>query len=345
MTRLAALGERLEAPLLVTNLVNVQYLTGFSSSNAALLVRPGGATTLYTDFRYAEAARSVADVEIVMTKRALLADVGSRLEGRVQFEADALSYDGWQKLADGAADVVPSSGIVAELRAVKSDEEIAKIARAAKIADRAFEALTAETFVGRSEREVAWRLRELLHAHGSDALAFDSIVASGPNGALPHGRPTDKLIERRELVTVDWGCGFEGYFSDCTRTVSTGDISGKLREIYEVALKAQVTACEGLRAGMSGVEGDALARDVIEAAGYGGEFGHGLGHGVGMEVHEAPTLSTASTSTLAVSNVVTIEPGIYLPGEGGVRIEDLAVVREDGVELLTSFPKQLVEVS
>jgi Xaa-Pro aminopeptidase len=234
---------------------------------------------------------------------------------------------------------------VSELRAVKDDEEIAKIARAAKIADRAFEALTAETFVGRTEREVAWRLRELLHAHGSDALSFDSIVASGDNGALPHGRPTDKLIEPRELVTVDWGCGFEGYFSDCTRTVSTGDISGKLREIYEVTLKAQVTACEGIKAGMDGFDADALARDVIEAAGYGGVFGHGLGHGVGMEVHEAPILSTTSTATLASGNVVTVEPGIYLPGEGGVRIEDLAVVREDGLELLTSFPKQLIEVS
>ena len=344
MTRLTALGERLDTPLLVTDLVNVQYLTGFSSSNAALLVRPGGETTLYTDFRYAEAARSVADVELVMTKRALLVDVGSRLEGRVQFEANAVAYDGWQKLSEGSAELVASSGIVAELRAVKDDEEIAKIARAAKIADRAFEALTAETFVGRTEREVAWRLRELLHAHGSDALSFESIVGSGANGALPHGRPTDKLIEPRELVVVDWGCGFEGYYSDCTRTVSTGDISDRLREIYDVTLTAQVAACQGLRAGMTGVDGDALARDVIEAAGYGGEFGHGLGHGVGMEVHEAPTLSTASTATLAVGNVVTIEPGIYLPGEGGVRIEDLAVVREDGVELLTSFPKQLVEV-
>jgi Xaa-Pro aminopeptidase len=344
MTRLAALGERLDTPLLVTNLVNVKYLTGFSSSNAALLVQPGGETTLYTDFRYAEAARSVGDVEVMMTKRSLVADVAERLSGRVQFESD-IAYASWQQLSAGGAELIATTGIVRALRAVKSDDEIAKIARAAKIADRAFEALTAETFVGRSEREVAWRLRELMHAHGSDVQSFDSIVASGPNGALPHARPTDRIIERRELVAIDWGCGFDGYFSDCTRTVSTGGISDRLREIYEVCLRAQVAACEGIRAGMEGVDGDAIARDVIEAAGYGGEFGHGLGHGIGMEVHESPTMSTASEDTLAVGNVVTIEPGIYLPGEGGVRIEDDAVVREDGVELLTSFPKQLIEVA
>ncbi|HEV2590937.1 MAG TPA: Xaa-Pro peptidase family protein [Gaiellaceae bacterium] len=344
MTHLAALGERIDKPLLVTNLVNVKYLVGFESSNAALLVQPGGDTTLYTDFRYAEAAKAVDGVEVVMTKRSLLGDVASRLSGSVQFESSAVSHASWKELSSGSAELVPVTGVVEGLRAVKSEDEVAKIKRAAQIADRAFEALTAETFVGRSEREVAWRLRELLHAHGSDALSFESIVASGPNGALPHGRPTDKIIAPGELVTVDWGCGFEGYYSDSTRTVSTGGISDRLREIYEVCLRAQVAACEGLRAGVTGVDGDALARDVIEAAGYGGEFGHGLGHGLGLEVHEAPTLSTASTYPLEPGNVVTVEPGIYLPGVGGVRIEDDVVVRENGVELLTSFPKQLIEV-
>jgi Xaa-Pro aminopeptidase len=322
----------------------VKYLVAFESSNAALLVQPGGETTLYTDFRYAEAAKTVAGVEVVMTKRSLLADVASRLSGAVQFESSAVTHASWQELSSGKAELVPTTGVVEALRVVKADDEIAKLKRAALIADRAFEALTAETFVGRTEREVAWRLRELIHAHGSDALSFESIVASGPNGALPHGRPTDKIIERRELVTIDWGCGFEGYYSDSTRTVSTGDISDQLREIYDVCLDAQVAACEGLQAGMTGIDGDAIARDVIEAAGYGGEFGHGLGHGLGLEVHEAPTLSTASTSTLEPGHVVTIEPGIYLPGVGGVRIEDDALVRENGVELLTSFPKQLIEV-
>jgi Xaa-Pro aminopeptidase len=345
MTRLAALGERLEEPLLVTNLVNVLYLTGFDSSNAALLVRPGGETTLFTDFRYAESAKSIDGVEVVMTKRALLADVGGRVTGRLQFEADVLPYAQWQRLSSGGAELVPTEGIVAGVRAVKDDEEVAKIQRAARIADRALEALTAETWVGRTERDVGWRLLELCHAHGADDRAFESIVASGPRGALPHGRPTDNLIEKRTLVTVDWGVTVDGYYSDCTRTFSTGELPGRLREIYDVCLAAQQAAVAGIKAGMTGVEADALAREPITAAGYGEFFGHGLGHGVGMEVHEAPRLSTESSDTLVEGHCVTVEPGIYLPGEGGVRIEDLAIVRKDGLQVLTSFPKELIEVS
>jgi Xaa-Pro aminopeptidase len=345
MTRLSTLAERLDAPLFVTNLTNVRYLCGFDSSNAALLVRPGGDATLYTDFRYAESAREVPDVELVMTKRSLVADVGARLTGRIQFEADVLPYLEWERLGAGGAELVPTSGVVDEVRAVKEEEEVAALRRAARVADRAFEALTAETIVGRSEREIAWRLRELVHAHGADEQSFDSIVASGPNGALPHAHPTNQIVEPRWLVTVDWGVRVDGYCSDCTRTVSTGGISGRLREIYDVCLAAQLRACEGIRAGMTGIEADALAREPIAEAGYGDNFGHGLGHGVGLLVHEAPRLSQESTDTLWPGHIVTIEPGIYLPGEGGVRIEDLAVVREDGVELLTSFPKQLIEVS
>jgi len=345
MTRLAALGERLEAPLLVTNLTNVLYLTGFSSSNAALLVRPGGETTLYTDFRYAESAKSVEDVDLELTKRAIMADVGERLSGRVQFEADAVSYRDWERLSAGSAELVPASGIVESLRAVKDAEEVAKLQRAARIADRGLEALTAETWVGRSEREIAWRLRELLHAHGADDQAFDTIVASGPNGALPHARPTDRIVEKRELVTVDWGVRAGGYCSDCTRTFSTGGIADTLRAIYDVTLEAQQRAVANIKAGMTGVEADMLAREPIADAGYGEHFGHGLGHGVGLLVHEAPRLSTESTDVLENGQAVTIEPGIYLPGVGGVRIEDLAIVRDDGLDVLTSFPKELIEVS
>ena len=343
-SRLDALAKRLDAPLLVTNLTNVFYLTGFASSNAALLVEPGGGTTLYTDFRYAEAARSVPGVELQMTKRSMLADIGSRLKGRVQFEADGLAYSDWERLGAGEAELVPSSGIVEGLRAVKEDEELAQIRKAARIADRGFEALTAETFVGHTEREIAWRLRELLHAHGADDVAFDTIVASGPSGALPHHRPDDRIVDRATLVTIDWGVRVDGYCSDCTRTVSTGRLPDTLRRAYEVCLAAQECAVAGLKAGLTGVDADALAREPIEAAGYGGNFGHGLGHGVGLQVHEAPRLSTESTDTLETGQVVTIEPGIYLEGVGGCRIEDLAVVREDGIEVLTSFPKHLIEV-
>jgi Xaa-Pro aminopeptidase len=343
-TRLEALAERLDAPLLITNLTNIFYLTGFDASNAGLYVEPAGAATLYTDFRYAESARDVAGVTVEMTKRALLADVGTRLKGKVQFEADALPYAEWERLSAGKAKLVPTSGIVAALRAVKEAEEVAKLQRACKIADRGLEALTAETWVGRSERELAWRLRELLHAHGADELSFDSIVASGPNGALPHAHPSDRIVDKGTLVTVDWGVRVDGYCSDCTRTFSTGRLPDRLREAYDVCLAAQKEACARITAGMTGVEADAIAREQIAAAGFGDNFGHGLGHGVGLAVHEAPRLSPESDDVLEPGHAVTIEPGIYLEGLGGVRIEDLAIVRDGGVELLTAFPKELSEV-
>ena len=279
-----------------------------------------------------------------MTKRAMMRDVGARLSGKVQFEADVLPYLEWQRLAEGTAELVPTRGIVDGVRAVKDAEEVAKLRKAARIADRALEALTAETWVGRTEKEIAWRLQELCHAHGADEQSFPSIVASGPNGALPHGHPTDRIVDRGTLVTIDWGVRVDGYYSDCTRTFSTGGLPARLREIYDVCLDAQKHAVANIKAGMTGVEADALARDRISAAGYGEAFGHGLGHGVGMAVHEAPRLSTESSDTLEVGHCVTIEPGIYLPGEGGVRIEDMAIVREDGVEVLTGFPKELVQV-
>jgi len=343
-TRLNALTGRLEAPLLVTNLTNILYLTGFDASNAALFVEPGGSATLYTDFRYIESARRVAGVEVQMTKRSLMRDVGERLKGRVQFEADVLPYAEWERLSAGAGKLVPTVGIVDSQRAVKDVDEVGKLRRAAKIADRGLEALTAETWVGRSEKELAWRLRELLHAHGADELSFDSIVASGPNGALPHASPSDRIVEKGTLVTVDWGARVDGYCSDCTRTFSTGNLPDRLREAYDVCLEAQKCACANIKAGMTGIEADALARDPITDAGFGENFGHGLGHGVGLLVHEAPRLSTESGDTLEPGHAGTIQPGIYLEGLGGVRIEDLAIVREGGIELLTAFPKELVEV-
>jgi Xaa-Pro aminopeptidase len=342
--RLDALSKRLDTPLLVTNLTNVFYLTGFDSSNAALLVKPGGGATLYTDFRYDQSARIVPDVEVQMTKRTMMSDIGARLTGRVQFEADVLPYLEWERLTEGEAELIPTHGIVDGVRAIKDADEVAKLARAAKIADRGLEALTAETWVGRTEKELAWRLRELLHAHGADELSFESIVASGPNGALPHAHPTDRIVEMGTLVTVDWGVRVDGYCSDCTRTFSTGRLPDKLREIYDLCLEAQQRACDNVKAGLSGYDADALARDPITDAGYGESFGHGLGHGVGLAVHEAPRLSTESMDVLEPGHCVTIEPGIYLEGLGGVRIEDLGIVREDGIDLLTSFPKALIEV-
>jgi Xaa-Pro aminopeptidase len=344
-TRLETLRARLQEPLLVTNLVNVLYLTGFDSSNAAILVDPAAPTRLFTDFRYIAAAEEIDGVEAVMSKRSLMRDLSERLQGRIQFEADAVPFSQHQVLGSGGLELVPTTGIVEGMRAVKDAREIEQLRHSALVADRAFEALTAETWVGRSEKELAWRLRQLLHAHGADELAFDMAIASGPNGARPHGGPTDDIVEAGALVVVDWGARIEGYCSDCTRTLATGHLPKEVRRAYDVCLEAQLAAVEGIRPGMSGVEADRLARDVIEAAGFAEAFGHGLGHGVGLAVHEAPRLSTESPDTLEVGMVVTIEPGIYLPGLAGVRIEDLAVVREDGVELLTAFPKELTLVS
>jgi Xaa-Pro aminopeptidase len=341
--RVDRLRELLREPLIVTNPVNVRYLVGFDSSNAALVIEQER-VLLYADFRYAEAARAVEGAEFVETARSLIADLGASLGGRVAFEARHLTYDRYEVLRDTGLDLVPTHGVVESLRAVKDEAEIARIRHAAQVADRVIEALAREPFVGRSEKELAWRVQELLHAHGADGLSFETIVGSGPTGALPHGRPTDRIVQRDELVIVDWGSRVGGYCSDCTRTFATGRLSDELARAYEVCREAQAAALAGVRPGMTGREADALARRPIEAAGFGPEFGHGLGHGVGMDVHEAPALRPESEDVLEPGMVVTVEPGIYLPGRGGVRIEDLCVVREDGLEVLSTFRKDLVTV-
>jgi Xaa-Pro aminopeptidase len=344
-TRLDRLRERLEEPLLITNLVNISYLTGFDSSNAALLVPPKGPVRLFTDFRYFDVACEIEGVEAELTKRSLLRDLAGQLKGRLAFEADALPFSQHAVLASGKLELVPRTGLVETLRAVKDPDELEKTRRVALVAERAFEALTAEAWIGHSEREIAWRMRQLLHAHGADELSFDTAIASGPNGAKPHAEPGNHTIALGTFVVADWGARLDGYCSDCTRTLSTGEPPKELERIYEICLEAQLAAIAGIRPGMTGAEADRLARDVIEDAGYGERFGHGLGHGVGVEIHEAPRLSSESSDVLEVGNVVTIEPGIYLPGLGGVRIEDLGVITETGIELLTSFPKDLITVN
>ena len=227
---------------------------------------------------------------------------------------------------------------------MKDEDEIAAIRRAAELADEGFRQLAASPFLGRTERELAWQLEKSFRDLGAEASSFEAIVAAGPNGALPHANPGERIVERGQLVVVDAGCMVDGYCSDCTRTYSTGGLSDELAGIYETCLAAQLASLEAVLPGAEGVAVDAVARDAIAAAGYGEAFAHGLGHGVGLEIHEVPTLSTLSVDTLAVGNIVTVEPGIYLPGLGGVRIEDLVVVREDGPEVLTHLPKELTEV-
>jgi Xaa-Pro aminopeptidase len=341
--RVERLRAALEEPLLVTNPVSVRYLSGFKSSNAALLVEPGR-VRLFADFRYAEAARAVAGVEFEETARALLKDLAQRLSGRIGFEADFVSYSGWETLRSGSVEPVPRSGLVERLRAIKDEEELGAIRRACAITDRAYERLADERFVGRTERDVAWMLAALFHDEGAHDAAFEPVVASGPNAARPHGRATEREIQAGETVVIDSGCTIDGYSSDYTRTFATGPLDDDLKEAYAICLQAQEAALTAIRAGLTGVEADGIARAVVDGSRFAGLFGHGLGHGLGLQVHEAPRMSTESSDTLAAGNVVTVEPGIYLPGRGGIRIEDDVLVTEGGIENMTALRKDLVEV-
>jgi len=341
--RLSRLVERIDDPLLVTNLTNVRYLTGFDSSNAALFVERDR-VRLFTDFRYISAARAVDGVDVVQTKRDVISELAQTLQGRIAFER-SLAYGSYETLRDGGLDLVPTSGLVEGLRAVKDAGELELLRRACAITDRTFERLTDVRFVGRTEREVSWDLAQIFHEEGGEALSFESIVGSGPTGSRPHARAGDRKIGADELVVIDAGCTIGGYASDYTRTFATGPLDGEAKEAYETVLLAQQRALDGIRAGLSGVDADSLARDVIDGSEFNGAMGHGLGHGLGLDVHESPRLSTESSDVLVPGNVVTVEPGVYLDGRFGVRIEDNVLVTEDGIENLTGFRKDLIEVS
>ncbi len=342
--RIARLRESLEEPLLVTNPTNVVYLVGFHSSNTVLLVDPER-VQLFTDFRYLEAAHAVEGVEVVQTKRSIVADLAERLKGRIGFEAGNLSYAQFETLGSGGLELVPRSGLVERLRAVKDEKELDAIRRACAITDRMYERLREVRFIGRTEREVSWDVTRLFHEEGGDGLAFESIVGAGPTGARPHARAGDRTIERSELVVIDAGCTVDGYASDYTRTFSTGPVDEQAREAYAVVLAAQETALDTIRAGLPAIEADAAARKVVEDSQFAGMFGHGLGHGLGLDVHEEPRMSTETSDILAAGNVVTVEPGVYVEGKFGVRIEDDVVVTADGIENLTGFTKDLLDVS
>jgi Xaa-Pro aminopeptidase len=342
--RLERLQAALDQPLLVSNGVNVRYLTGFKSSNAALLVE-AERVRLFTDFRYAEAARKVAGVQFVQTKRNLYVSLAELLSGTVAFEARTLTYDQYETLRGGGLELVPTRGKVEALRAVKEDAELDAIRRAAALTTEVLTTIADERWVGRTEREMALRIEELYRERGAQGPAFETAVAAGVNGATPHGKPRDVAIEEGQTVVVDTGCVLDGYASDCTRTFATGRLPADLARAYDVCLRAQETGLAACRVGRSGIDVDRDARAVIDAEGFGAAFGHGLGHGLGLEVHEAPYLNPESSDTLAAGNVVTVEPGIYLSGLGGIRIEDLVIVTDDGVEVLTSFTKELVTVA
>lgn len=341
--RIDRLRALIEEPLLVTTPKNVVYLAGFESSNAALLVDQER-VQLFTDFRYIEAARAVEGVELVQTKRGVIGALAEQLDGTIGFEATNVVYSDFQTLEGGGLELVPRTGLVESLRAIKEESELEILRHACAITDRVFERLTEITFVGRTEREVSWDVTRLFHEEGGDGLAFESIVGAGPTGARPHARASDRKIESGELVVIDTGCTVDGYASDYTRTFATGPLDGEAKEAYQVVLAAQLAALDIIRPDLPAIEADQAARRVIEDSPFAGMFGHGLGHGLGLDVHERPTMSTETQDILVPGNVVTVEPGVYLPGKFGIRIEDDVVVTKDGIENLTGFRKDLIEV-
>ena len=347
LDRLRAELERADAAtFLVSDPVNVAYLTGFRSSNAALLVSADRALVL-TDGRYVDEARALAGVEAVESARDLTAFLGEELarlaEPPVAFEAASVTVAAHEAIARSGVELRATVGVVERLRARKDEAELEAVRRAATITNRAYERLADEALVGRTEAEIAWWLTTVLHEEGADDLAFPTIVASGPNAARPHHRPGDRMIGPRETVIVDLGAALDGYASDCTRTFATAQLPPDLAEGYRVCRDAQEAALAAVRAGAEAREVDAVARARIADAGH--RVLHGLGHGVGLVVHELPRLSDTSDETLAAGHVVTVEPGVYLPGRGGVRIEDLVVVTESDPEVLTSFPKELIALA
>lgn len=344
-SRIERLAALLDEPLLVSSAVNVRYVTGLASSNASLLVEPDGEATLYTDFRYAQKARALEGVRFEQTARAVVADLATRLAGRtIWVEGHVLTVASLETLRGGGVEAVPQQGLVERLRAVKDSEEIEILRQAAGISDTVFGALAEERFTGRTEVDMAWRIRELFHEHGSSEISFDTMVASAENGASPHSDNRDVAIPENTTVIVDTGCRVDGYASDCTRTFATGELPDELARAYEVCHDAQLRGLEAMGPGVSGRDADAAARDAIAAAGLGEYFGHGLGHGIGLEVHEAPVARPESTDTLEAGNVLSCEPGIYLPELGGVRIEDMVLISDDGRERLTQFEKELITV-
>ena len=347
----ARLAERGLDALLVTDPVNLRYVTGFTGSNGLAVVGPD-VRRFVTDFRYVEQAK--LEVDGFDRERAAVQLIEPLAQGwadgavRLGFDDGSLSVRAHARLREKLPDrvaLVPAGGVVEEERAVKEPEEIERLAAAAAIVDDIYGWVLERGLVGRTERDVAVALEHEMRLRGASGPSFPSIVAAGEHGALPHAQPRDVEIPPDTLVTIDIGARLDGYCSDCTRTYATGSLPDDLAEAYELVLRAQVASLAAVAPGPTGPEVDAVARELIAQAGHGDHFGHGLGHGVGLQAHEAPRLSrTAPDSPLVPGNVVTVEPGVYLPGRGGVRIEDLVVVTEQGHDVLSRTTKDLLTV-
>jgi len=339
--------QNLEA-FLITNSTNRRYMTGFTGTSGYVLVTADKAA-LFTDFRYMEQAASQAkEYEVVLHAPKPMETVKEWLKRsgvqRLGFEENDVTYGDYldySKELDGIR-LEPAGKLVERLRALKDDEELRIMQEAANLADAAFRAVLDKLKPGVREADIAFELEAFMRRNGASGPSFDTIVASGERSALPHGVAGDRILQPGDFVTLDFGAYFRGYCSDLTRTVVLGKASAKQKEIYEIVLEAQMHALSRLQPGMTGKEGDALARDIIAKYGYAAQFGHGTGHGLGMEIHESPRLSLQSETVLEPGMVVTVEPGIYIPGFGGVRIEDDVVITGDGVHILTHSTKRLL---
>jgi len=333
--------------LMIQRNENRAYVSGFFGSAGIAVITPKE-PILLVDFRYVEQARRQApEFEVIKADRQFIeAFTGLTQERewkRIGFESDVMTVKQYQDYATKLqpAELVAVDGLD-RIRWVKDEDELSCIRKAVEIADAAFAHVRGHLRPGIVERDIAIEMEFFMRRNGADKEAFETIVASGPRSSLPHGRAADRVLQRGDFVTLDFGAIYQHYISDCTRTVVIGEVAPKQREVYGTVLEAQETALRGIRPGMTGKAADALGREVIARAGYGDAFGHSLGHGVGLMVHEGPTLSPREEAVLGPGMVVTVEPGIYLDGWGGVRIEDLVVVREQGCEILTRSPKELM---
>lgn len=339
-------GRKLEAVLL-TNSYNRRYMTGFTGSAGFVLVT-ADRQYLITDFRYiTQASQQAAGYEIVEQGPKPIGTVRELLEKlkltRLGFEQDDVTFGAYRSFAEemGSIELVPTSSLVERLRMFKEPAEIAIMQEAADLADRTFSHILSYLKPGVTEREISLEMEVFMRSNGATSSSFETIVASGERSALPHGIASDRKLGNNEFVKLDFGALYKGYCSDITRTVVLGQPTEKHKEIYAIVLEAQLNVLDKLKPGMTGREGDALARDIIKKAGYGDVFGHGTGHSLGLEIHENPRLSPLCDTVLEPGMTMTVEPGIYLPGFGGVRIEDDVVITENGVQILTHSTKQL----
>lgn len=331
--------------ILITDLINVRYLSGFTGSSGYILITRED-TIFVTDFRYQEQAKyEVKGFEIRIELKERTKEIRDLVEEfrvkKLGFEDHNITYGSYKKLLKQKVPLKPLTGIVEEMRIIKTDAEVDCIRKALQRAEKAFRHLQPVIKAGVTERKLAIKLEEFLKEEGCKSLPFAVIVASGFNSALPHARPTNRIIREGDLIIFDWGGEYEGYYSDISRTVVVnGKNTSRQKEIYSIVLDAQKKAIESVRSRIEAKIVDAEARETIKRNGYGEGFGHGTGHGVGLAVHEKPYVSWRSKDVIKENMVFTIEPGIYLPGFGGVRIEDMVVVKKTGAEVLTSLPKK-----